>query len=139
MATRSNFKLSLIERRHRRFSENFKRDKVREIELGRTRPYEIQKQYEVAGPTVYRWINKYGTMKNKPEKLIVETQSDTLELLALKKKIAELEQIIGQKQIVIDFQDKMIDIASDMYGVDIKKKLSSKPSDTSGSTEKNIR
>nr|WP_287422686.1 hypothetical protein [Candidatus Brachybacter algidus] len=32
-----------------------------------------------------------------------------------------MEQIVGQKQIVIDFQDKMFDIASEMFGVDIKK------------------
>lgn len=137
MALRSNFKLTLAERKSRRFSESFKREKVREMELGRTRPCEIQKQYDVAAPTVYKWINKYGTMKDKPERLIVETQSDTLELLALKKKIAELEQIVGQKQIVIDFQDKMFDIASEMFGVDIKKKLSYKQSDTTGSTERN--
>jgi hypothetical protein len=51
--------------------------------------------------------------------------------------VAELERIIGQKQILIDFKDKMIDIAEEEYGVDIKKKYSSKPSIISGNTEKN--
>ena len=36
-----------------------------------------------------------------------------------------------------DFKDKMIDLAEEIYGVDIKKKFSSKPSSTSGSDEKN--
>jgi hypothetical protein len=63
-------------------------------------------------------------MKDKKERLIIETDSDTRQLLELKKKIAELEQIVGQKQILIDFKDKMIDLAEETYGVDIKKKFS---------------
>jgi len=52
--------------------------------------------------------------------MIVETESDTRQLIALKKRISELEQIIGEKQILIDFQSKMIDLAEETYGVDIK-------------------
>ena len=63
----------------------------------------------------------------KGEKLIVETESDTRQLLSFQKKIAELEQIIGQKQILIDFKDKMIELAELEYGIDIKKKFSTKP------------
>jgi transposase len=74
-------------------------------------------------------------MKDKKEKMIVESESDTQELLALRKRIA-LERTIGQKQLLIDFKDKMIDIAEEMYGVDIKKKLSDQLSSTSGSKEK---
>jgi transposase len=55
----------------------------------------------------------------------------------LKKKIAELERIIGQKQILIDFKDKMIDLAEQTYKVDIKKKFSTKPSDSTGSSGNN--
>jgi transposase len=76
-------------------------------------------------------------MAKKQERLIVETQSDTQELLALKKRVAELERIVGQKQILIDFKDKMIEIAEEQYGVDIKKKFSSTPSGISGTTENN--
>jgi len=45
--------------------------------------------------------------------------------------------LIGQKQIEIEFKNKMIDIAEEMYDIDIKKKLSSKPLPGSGSTGKN--
>ena len=134
MANRNQFKLSSAERRKRSFSENFKREKVREIELGRTKISEISKQYEVSFTNIYRWIAKFGSMKQKPERTIVESQSDTKELLELKKKVAELERIIGQKQILIDFKDKMIEIAEETYGVDIKKKFTTKPSDTTGLT-----
>ena len=36
--------------------------------------------------------------------------------------MADLERIVGQKQIVIDFQEKMIELAEQEYNVDIKKK-----------------
>jgi transposase-like protein len=134
MANRNQFKMSIAERRKRTFSENFKREKVREIELGRTKISEISKQYEVSFTNIYRWIATFGSMKQKLERTIVESQSDTKELLELKKKVAELERIIGQKQILIDFKDKMIEIAEETYGVDIKKKFTTKPSDTTGLT-----
>lgn len=137
MATRNQFKMTIAERRYRHFSDSFKIEKVRELETGKTKVSELCKQYEVAAVNVYRWINKFGTMKNKKEHFIVETDSDTKQLLALKKRVAELEQIVGQKQILIDFKDKMIDLAEETYGVDIKKKFSIQPSHTSGTTGNN--
>lgn len=137
MATREKFKMTTSERRRRSFSDSFKLQKVKEIERGITKVSEICKQYEVTRASVYRWINKFGNMKNKKERLIVETNSDTKQLLELKKKVAELERIIGQKQIMIDFKDKMIEIAEETYGVNIKKKFSTQPSKASGKTENN--
>lgn len=136
MTKTSPFKMTIAQRRLRTFSENFKREKVRELEIGLTRVSELSKQYEVSTTNIYRWIAKFGSMKHKKERLIVEGQSDTKELLELKKKIAELERIIGQKQILLDFKDKMIDIAEETYQVDIKKKFGTKPSDGTGSKEK---
>ena len=137
MATREKFKMTTAERRQRHFSDGFKIQKVRELETGKTKVSELCKQYEVSSTNVYRWLNKFGTMKNKKERLIIETNSDTKQLLGLKKKVAELEQIIGQKQIIIDFKDKMIDLAEESYGIDIKKKFSTQQSNTSGTTESN--
>ena len=127
--------LSRQERRMRRFSESFKREKVKEIELGYSTPTEISRQYQVTRANVHRWIRKFGTMGNKKEKLVIESESDTRQLLELKKKVAELEQIIGQKQILIDFKDKMIELAEEEYGVDIKKKYSTQRSAGSGKTK----
>lgn len=137
MATRDQFKMTTAERRRRHFSDSFKIQKVRELETGKTKVSELCKQYEVSATNIYRWLNKFGSMKDKKERLIVETDSDTKQLLSLKKKIAELEQIVGQKQILIEFKDKMIDLAEEAYGVNIKKKFSTQQSNTFGSTESN--
>jgi len=136
MATRKNFKMTSQERHMRTFSESFKIKKVREIEMGITKVSEIFKEYEVSRTAIYLWLNKYGIMKSKKEKMVVQSQSDTQELLNLRKRIAELERTIGQKQLLIDFKDKMIEIAEDMYGVDIKKKLSDQLLNTIGLEEK---
>ena len=52
--------------------------------------------------------------------------------------VKELERIVGQKQILIDFKEKMIEIAEEKYGIEIKKKKGSQPSSGSGKTGKNI-
>lgn len=123
-------------RQRRSFSESFKVKKVREIEAGVTKISEICKEYEVSSTAIYNWLAKYGIMKDKKERLVIEAESDTQEIALLRKKVAELEQLVGQKQIQLEFKEKMIEIAEEMYGVDIKKKLSGSPFSTTAKTEK---
>jgi len=127
-----------VPRTVRSFSEELKRKKVAEIEQGLSRVAEICKQYQVSQTAVYKWLRLYGSNHSKPERLIMESKSDTQELLRLKQRIAELERLVGQKQIQLEFKDKMIEIAEQMYGVDIKKKLSTPPSDTSGNSSTSL-
>lgn len=135
MAHLSSLKLTHSERLRRHFSDSFKLQKVREIETGQTKVSEICSEYQISSQSIYRWIYKFGVMKDKKERLVIETQSDTRQLIELKKRISELERIIGQKQIQIDFQSKMIELAEETYGVDIKKKYFTPPFVTSGNTE----
>lgn len=124
--------MSQSERRRRFFSEGFKRQKVREIEQGATRIAEVCRQYEVSDTAVRKWLRQYGVKQAGQPRLVVESQSDTQELLRLKQQVAELERLLGQKQILIEFTEKMIELAEDHYGVDIKKKFSTPRSGTSG-------
>ena len=73
-------------------------------------------------------------MAKKQVKQVVEAKSDTQKIKALQDRIKELERVVGQKQLLIEFKDKMIEIAESTYGVDIKKKVVSKLS--SGFTSK---
>ena len=118
---KSKFKQSQKERQYRKFSESFKRKKVKEIELGKSTVMEVGKAYEVTRVAVYIWINKYS-MKSKPERRIVESKSDTQRYCNCKKKIADLERKLGQKQIELEFQGKMIELTEKKYRIDIKKK-----------------
>ena len=126
MRYKKDFKMSTEERRRRTFSEGFKRQKVREIISRKTTATEVSKSYEVSQAAIYKWIDLYSG-KQKPERTIVESKSDTSKILALQKRIAELERALGQKQIQLEFKDKMIELAEDVYKVDIKKKFGTKP------------
>lgn len=121
-------KMTRQERQNRYFSESFKVKKVQEIERGISKIAEICKEYEVSGTAVRKWILKYSTMKKKTEKMVVESKSDTQTIIELKKQIADLERRLGQKQVQLDFKDTMIDLAEEIYKIDIKKKLGTKPS-----------
>lgn len=136
MSYKKHFKSSVAERSLRHFSFEFKKAKVQEIRSGRTTISEICREYEVSRTSVFRWMTKFDAMGKKKEWTIIETDSDTKQLLELKKRIAELERMLGQKQILLEFKDKMIELAEETYQVDIKKKFSDKPSNSSGSTEK---
>ncbi len=120
----------------RHFSEDFKRTKVRELEKRITSIADICRTYEVNRTSVYKWIYKYSAMAKKQLKVVVEAKSDTQKIKALEERIKELERIVGQKQLLLEFKDKMIEIAEETYGVDIKKKLSSKLSPGTTSTGK---
>jgi transposase len=127
MTSIKSTKMTRQERQNRYFSESFKVKKVQEIERGISKIAEICKEYEVSGTAVRKWILKYSTMKKKTEKMVVESKSDTQTIIELKKQIADLERRLGQKQVQLDFKDTMIDLAEEIYKIDIKKKLGTKP------------
>ena len=120
----------------RSFSEDFKKSKIRELERNLTSVTEISKTYSVSRISVYRWIYKYSAMAKKQVKQVVEAKSDTQKIKALEERIKELERIVGQKQLLLEFKDKMIEIAEATYNVDIKKKVGSKLSSGTTSTGK---
>ena len=124
-------------RQKRYFSEDFKKKKVTELDKRLTTVTEVSRQYEVTAAAIYKWIEKYSLMRKKGIKMVVEAESDTARIKALRDHIGELERLLGQKQFEIDFLKKQMDIASDQYGVDLKKKASGTPSSGSGSTENN--
>lgn len=123
MATRAEFTKKDSKRITRFFSEQFKRSKVREIERNLTTVSEISREYEVSSTAVYKWLYKFSVHRKQQIRQIIEPMSDTRKIQELKAKIKELEQLVGQKQIQIEFKDKMIEIAEEMYKIDIKKSL----------------
>jgi transposase len=138
MATIEQYeKLTVRERMQRYFSEEIKKKKVSELDRNLTSISEICREYQVSRTSVSRWVNKYSRMRQKKQKQVVEAKSDTRKIGQLKDEVHELEHIVGQKQLKIDFLEKMIEIAEQEYGVDIKKKFSSKLSIGTGTIVKN--
>ena len=135
MAIRDQFTQSRKERQNRYFSEEFRKKKVREIESGITKVSEVARTYELSLTAVYKWLYQYGTSYKRETKQIVEMKSDTKKIETLKQRINELEQALGRKQFELEFKDKMIELAEEMYQVDIKKKLGEKLPFGTGKTE----
>jgi transposase len=120
------------------FAESLKRKLVEDIEHNLCSIAEVSREHDVSLSAIYKWMYKYSRHLKRGVRQIIEPMSDTKKIISLKDRIKELEQIIGQKQIVIEFQNKMIELAEEEYEVDIKKKYGSKPSSGFGKTGKTI-
>lgn len=108
-------------RQQRYFSEEFRRAKVSEIIKQQTTVKEISDLYGVSRSAVYKWLYRYSPHHSKGTNHVVEMESESLKTRALQEKVAELERIVGRKQLQIDYLEKMISLASEELGYDIKK------------------
>ncbi len=126
---------SRIRRQNRYFSKEFRKKKVEEIEQGLTTIAEISREYEVSRGAIYKWIYAYSMHRKRQVKQVVEAKSDTRKIKELKKRIKELERMLGQKQFEVEFKETMIGLAEERFGIDIKKKLGSNPSSGTGATD----
>jgi transposase-like protein len=122
-------------KKYRYFSEEFRKKIVSEIERNILTVTEVSREYGVSPTSVYRWLWRYSRQRKNGGRQVVEIESDTRKLKALKEELKELHRIIGQKQIQIDFQNKLIELAEEEYKVDIKKKYGKKLYSGSGITE----
>ena len=139
MGNNSIFNEELRSRHNRYFSNDIKKKIVRDLEKNFNSVSDVCKVYQVSRTSVYRWIFKYSAMAKKEHKQVVEPKSDTQRIKMLEERIKELERIVGQKQLLLEFKDKMIEIAEATYNVDIKKKVGSRLSSGITSTGKNIK
>lgn len=121
----------------RYFSDSFKKKKVKELEKNLTTVSEVSRQYEVSRTAVYKWLDKFSTMREKGIRQVVEPESDTRKLALLTERVKELERLVGRKQIQLEFSHKMIELAEEHYGIDIKKNAGCQPSSGSGASETN--
>src|SRR6476619_2648538 len=135
MATLDQTRQKGFIRPYRYFSIDFKKKKVEELDKRITTISEICKEYQVSNKAVYKWIYKYSLMKSKGVKMVVEAESDTAKIKALKQHIAQLEKLLVHKEFELEFVQKQMQIASEQYGIDLKKKLSGKQSSGTGSIE----
>lgn len=125
-----------ILQKKRRYTEAFKRSIVADYESGKYSVYQIEKLHGIPHASIYNWIYKFSTFNEKGYRVIEMKKSSTSKVNDLEKRVKELERIVGQKQIKIDFLEKMIDVAKDELDIDIKKKFDTPPSAGLGKTNK---
>lgn len=69
--------------------------------------------------------------------MVVEMESEGKKIEGLLQRIAELERVIGQKQMALDIAQQTIALASEEVGFDLKKKFAAPSSNSSVSTPRN--
>ncbi len=105
----------------RSFSEDYKRTIVNEFESGNFTVLQLSRLHNIGFQCIYNWIRKYSTI-TQPETVIIEMKnSSTQKLKQMEKKIKELHQMLGQKQIKLDYLEKIIDLSNQHYKTDLKK------------------
>ena len=118
------------------FTEEFKKSCVKDYETGQFSVLELSKLYLINPVIIYRWIYKYSAYNKRRIKVVEMADSSKQKLKELQKRISELERVVGQKQLNIDFLEKMIEIAKEQYGIDVKKNFDTPPSTGSEKTQK---
>lgn len=120
-SSKSTTSVILSNKYNRNFSEEFKKSKVMELAKGDISIASFCRIYEVSRSAVYKWIYLYsGTPKG--HRTVLQMDSEQHKTLQLAARVAELERIIGQKQLEIDYLNKAIEIEGEALGYDIKKK-----------------
>ena len=123
-------------RKRRVFADEFKQSLVKEFDTGQFSVNELSRLHGIANSAIYRWIYKFSTFNQKGYRIIEMKESSNKKLKDLEQKIKNLEQIVGQKQIMIDYLEKMMEIAKDELDIDIKKNFNTSQSAGSGKTKK---
>ena len=108
--------------RPRVFDLDLKLDLVRKIEKQELRVAEVSRIYGVSAAAVYKWLWKYSDLYKKHSRVSVEKKSISKKNKELQDRVKELERAVGQKQMRIDYLEKIIDTASARLGEDIEKK-----------------
>lgn len=110
----------------RRFSDVFKREKVKEIEEKTITVLQLSRIYEVSQTAIYKWIRKYSKYQEKRERVVIEKESESFRTYQLQRKLAEMERLLGQKEMEISYLEKVIESGNELLGDDLKKKYEPK-------------
>lgn len=112
---------------NRIFDEALKRSIVERFDAKLLNIQEICQLYDVSRSSVYKWIDLYSKDRQRGTKQVVQMESDVYKLKALNQHVAQLEGVVGRKQMEIDYLEKLLEIASQELGIDLKKKFDSPP------------
>ncbi len=118
-------KLEIRERRI--FSEDIKKKAVKDLTGKRTTIKALVNEHQISHQTVYRWLYKYSPYHEQKCTLVVQMKSEEIKNSELQKRIAGLERVVGQKQLEIDFLNKLLEVGSSELGFDLKKNFNTPP------------
>lgn len=107
-----------------RLSEELKLEVVRDYLLNGIDQCQIAKQYGISRQSVSRIIRIFAASNDKSALLMKNTPTDNQaeEIKALRAEILELKKKLHQETMRADFYDTMVDVAEEMFNIEIRKK-----------------
>ena len=107
-----------------RYSEEFKRMVVSEIESGVMTANRAAKYYGIGGNlTIYRWLATYGMNSSKGKKVIIMTKQEETELITLRKEVALLKRELEEAEFRAIAWESMVEAIEIDLGIPVKKAL----------------
>ena len=111
-------------KRRKKISQEEKMEIVRLHYLEGVSQSELARRYGTAQSVVWRIIRTFAAendksallMKNKP----IDSQAE--EIKALKAEVLELKKKLYEETMRADYYDTMVDVAEEMFGIEIRKK-----------------
>lgn len=122
-------------RKPRKYSEDFKRSIVKDFESGKFSVPQLERLHNIGNALLYKWIYRYSQSNEQGQRIVEMKDSSTQKLKSLEQRVKDLEQMVGRKQIEIDYLEKMIDLAKEELHIDIKKNFNTPQSNGSASTK----
>jgi transposase-like protein len=114
--------MTVNERQHRRFSEEFRREQVKLIEKGERTIAQVSQLYEVKRDNVRRWVKQYG-IKDRPEMIVIQTQEEVNRIKDLQSQVLKLNEVIGKMHVELLYKSELLDLARKHLGADFEKKI----------------
>jgi len=108
-------------KKYRRFSKEFKQKVVSEYESGRSSTKELSLANGISQQTIYRWIYQLSNYSKQGIRIVEKANSQEEGIKRLHKENKDLKAIVGEKQIQIEYLERLIKIAEAELKIDIKK------------------
>lgn len=120
-----------------RYSTAFKLKVVEQIERGELTVQEARRVYDIrGGQTIQRWLAKHGKshLLSRVVRIEMKDEKDRIKQLEAEKK--KLESALAQAHMKNLFLEEVITLAKEEYGIDLKKKSDTEPSNSSANEKK---
>lgn len=121
-------------KKYRHYSEEFKRQLVSEFESGQFSVLQLTKLHGVQEQLIYNWIYKYSNFSDKGYRIVEHKHSSSKKLKTLQAENQQLKAKVGEKQILIEYLEKLIEVAGEELNIDIKKNFDTPQSGSSKRT-----
>ena len=107
-----------------RLPDELKLEVAKERHLERKSTSEIAKEYGISLTSVDRILRNFAASNDKSALLMKNKPTDSLaeENKALREEILELKKKLHQETMRADFYDTMVDVAEEMFNIEIRKK-----------------